>query len=179
MTQNVAEPKAIQTAAFSEAMLVRGMAGIRAKNGMVFLDTCHAGAFSLDSASQLAHESGRYVLAGASSVEEALDSYDNKNGVFATAVLRGLRGAGARPGETVVNNFELGFFVRPQVKQLAEEKNHRQTAQFGFLDANGFPFDPFGGYRDPANRVRSADGTPVRGRDRRSRVQEPGPGPAS
>ena len=140
VTQNVAEPKAIQTAAFSEAMLVRGMAGIRAKNGMVFLDTCHAGAFSLDSASQLAHESGRYVLAGASSVEEALDSYDNKNGVFATAVLRGLRGAGARPGETVVNNFELGFFVRPQVKQLAEEKNHRQTAQFKIAAEDAQPF---------------------------------------
>jgi iron complex outermembrane receptor protein len=47
---------------------------------------------------------------------------------------------------------------------------HRQTGQFAFLDANGFPFDPFAGYRDPANRVLSADGTPVRGRDRRSRA---------
>lgn len=45
---------------------------------------------------------------------------------------------------------------------------HRQTGQYGFLDANGFPFDPFAGYRDPAHRVLAADGTPIRGRDRRS-----------
>lgn len=141
VTHNVAEPKAIATEAFSEAMLVRGMAGIRAKNGMVFLDTCHAGAFSLDSASQLAHESGRYVLAAASSVEEALDSYDSKNGVFATAVLRGLRGAGSRPDEKAVNNFQLGFFVTPEVKQLAAEKRHRQSARFKIAadDAQPFP----------------------------------------
>ena len=46
----------------------------------------------------------------------------------------------ARPGETVVNNFELGFFVRPQVKQLAEEKNHRQTAQFKIAAEDAQPF---------------------------------------
>jgi hypothetical protein len=141
VTHNVTDPKAVAAEAFSEAMLVRGMAGIRAKNGMLFLDTCHAGAFSLDSASQLAHESGRYVLAAASSVEEALDSYDNKNGVFATAVLRGLKGSASRPGEKAVNNFELGFFVTPQVKKLAEEKNHRQSARFKIAadDAQPFP----------------------------------------
>ena len=140
VTHNVAEPKAIPADGFSEAMLVRGMAGIRAKNGMVFLDTCHAGAFSLDSASQLAHESGRYVLAAASSVEEALDSYDSKNGVFATAVLRGLKGAGSRPGEKSVNNFELGFFVTPEVKHLAEEKKHRQSARFKIAAEDAQPF---------------------------------------
>lgn len=47
---------------------------------------------------------------------------------------------------------------------------HRQTAQFAFLDANGFPNDPFAGYRDPGKRVRAADDLPVRGRDRRSRA---------
>ncbi len=140
VTQNVANVNAITSDAFSETMLVAGMAGIRAKNGMVFLDTCHAGAFSLDSASQLAHESGRYVLAAASSLEEALDSYDNKNGVFATAVLRGLRGGGTRGSEKVVNNFDLGFFVTPQVKQMAEEKNHRQSARFKIAAEDAQPF---------------------------------------
>ena len=47
---------------------------------------------------------------------------------------------------------------------------HRQTAQYGFMDASGNPFDVFGGYRDPGHRVLSADGTPIRGRDRRSRA---------
>jgi iron complex outermembrane receptor protein len=45
---------------------------------------------------------------------------------------------------------------------------HRQTGQYGFLDATGRPTDPFGGYRDINNRVLSADGTPLRSRDRRS-----------
>ncbi len=45
---------------------------------------------------------------------------------------------------------------------------HRQTAQYSFLDNGGRPADPFAGYRDVAGRVLSADGTPIRGRDRRS-----------
>ena len=45
---------------------------------------------------------------------------------------------------------------------------HRQTGQMSFLDPNGNPYDVFGGYRDPAHRVLSADGTPIRSRDRRS-----------
>lgn len=45
---------------------------------------------------------------------------------------------------------------------------HRQTGQYSFLDGNGRPVDPFGGYRDINGRVLAADGTPLRGRDRRS-----------
>jgi iron complex outermembrane recepter protein len=45
---------------------------------------------------------------------------------------------------------------------------HRQTGQYGLLDATGRPFDPFGGYRDPNARVLSVDGVPLRSRDRRS-----------
>ena len=45
---------------------------------------------------------------------------------------------------------------------------HRQTGQMSFLGPNGYPTDPFGGYRDTNNRVLSADGVPIRSRDRRS-----------
>jgi len=37
-----------------------------------------------------------------------------------------------------------------------------------YMDPNGNPFDVFAGYKDPAHRVLSADGTPIRTRDRRS-----------
>ena len=47
---------------------------------------------------------------------------------------------------------------------------HRQTAQFAFMQPNGDPFDVFAGYKDAGHRVLSADGTPIRGRDRRSRA---------
>jgi iron complex outermembrane receptor protein len=45
---------------------------------------------------------------------------------------------------------------------------HRQTGQYGLLDATGRPFDPFAGYSDVGSRIISADGVPLRGRDRRS-----------
>ena len=45
---------------------------------------------------------------------------------------------------------------------------HRQTGQMSFLGPNGYPTDPFGGYSDTNNRVLSADGVPIRSRDRRS-----------
>ncbi|MGE0718291.1 MAG: hypothetical protein AB7P02_22785, partial [Alphaproteobacteria bacterium] len=79
--------------------------------------------------------------AAATSVQEALDSYDNKNGVFATAVLRGLGGAAVRPGDATVNNFDLGFYVKGTVQKLALEKRHHQRAQFKVAadDAEPFP----------------------------------------
>ncbi len=140
VTQNVTSYEAITAGALSEERMVAAMSHIRARNGMLFLDTCYAGGFSLDSASQLAHESGRYVLAGATSLEEALDSYDNKNGVFATAVLRGLAG-GAPGSEAAVTNFELGLYVAPLVRQLAQERHHEQNARFKIAadDAQPFP----------------------------------------
>lgn len=139
VTENVTSVDAIPKQAFSEIDLVESMAAIRARNGMVFIDTCHAGAFSLDSASQIAHESGRYVLAASASLEEALDSYDNHNGVFATAVLRGLQG-GAAGGKAEVDNFGLGFFVRDLVKDLAAEKHHDQSARFKIATEDAKPF---------------------------------------
>ena len=45
---------------------------------------------------------------------------------------------------------------------------HRQTGQMSFLGPQGYPLDPFGGYRDVPARVLSADGVPIRSRDRRS-----------
>jgi iron complex outermembrane receptor protein len=45
---------------------------------------------------------------------------------------------------------------------------HRQTGQYGLLDSTGRPSDPFAGYRDNPARIPSADGVPLRGRDRRS-----------
>jgi uncharacterized caspase-like protein len=138
-TSDVTSGERLAQEGLGEAQLVRLLAGIRAKNGFVFLDTCFAGAFSLDASSQLAHESGRYVLAAASSTEEALDSYNNKNGVFAYAVLRGLQGEAVRGGKQV-NQIDLGFFVAPKVGELARQKGHRQSARFKIAAENAEPF---------------------------------------
>ena len=138
VTQNVLKYGQIKDGAVSDEKLVTALSHVRARNAMMFLDTCFAGGFSLANTSKLAHESGRYVLAGATSVQSALDSYDKKNGVFATAVLRGLRGA---PGsEPEVSNIELGFFVSPLVSKLALEKHHDQNAKFTIADDDARPF---------------------------------------
>ena len=141
VTQNVASVAAIPDTALSGARLVQAMAGIKARNAMLFLDTCYAGKFSLDSTSQLAHESGRYVLAAASQEDEALDSYDDRNGVFATAVLRGMSGAAVRGGAGLVSNFDLGLYVAPLVGQLAKEKQHSQSARFKIAAEDAQPFN--------------------------------------
>lgn len=140
VTQNVAAIDAIATTALAETSLVKALASVRARNGLLLLDTRYAGAFSLDSASQIAHESGRYVLAASASAEEALDSYDNRNGVFATAVLRGLSGQGGTDAQGVVDNFRLGLFVTPLVRQLATERHHSQNAKFKIEAEDATPF---------------------------------------
>ncbi len=142
VTQNVANAGAIQTAALAGDRIVQIMSEIHARNAMLFLDTCYAAnfTFSIDTTSKLGHESGRYVLAASSKFEEALDAYDEHNGVFATAVLRGMNGLAARTGEKTVNNFDLGLFVAPLVGKLASEKQHSQTARFKIAADDAQPF---------------------------------------
>lgn len=138
-TTNVNE---VTTTALSEAALLNALAGIKSNNTMLFLDTCHAGGFSLDATGKIAHESGRYILAAASTEQEALDSYDNRNGVFATAMLRVIKGQ-AGNGAKLVDNFDLGKFVAPMVQKLATEvaPTHKQRAKFTIEapDAESFP----------------------------------------
>jgi WD40 repeat protein/uncharacterized caspase-like protein len=140
VTQNVTSVEAIPGGAISETALVKALGAIQSRNALVFIDTCHAGAFSLDSASQIAHETGRYILAASASLEEALDSYDDRNGVFATAVLRGLAGGALSSSKTTISNFDLGLFVAPLVHQLAIERHHDQSARFKIAAEDAQPF---------------------------------------
>ena len=60
------------------------------------------------------------------------------------------------------NDFQVGYTL--------DYALHRQTGQMAYLNSTGAPFDPFAGYRDVGHRVLSADDTPIRTRDRRSRA---------
>ena len=132
----------VTTTALSEAALLNALAGIKSNNTMLFLDTCHAGGFTLDATGKIAHESGRYILAASSTEQEALDSYDNRNGVFATAMLRVIKGQSSN-GAKQVDNFDLGKYVAPMVQKLAAEvaPTHKQRAKFTIEapDAESFP----------------------------------------
>ena len=111
--------------------LIELLSSIYARNVFVFLDTCYSGAFELDpyGPGSLAQETGRYVLTASTSFEEALDSYDNVNGVFAKAVLLGLEST-SNGSEGIVDALELGLSVRRQVPNLAKENDFSQSAVF-------------------------------------------------
>jgi hypothetical protein len=145
------EPKTVEEVyarampqSFTGAMLVESLGAIQARNGFIFLDTCHSGAVNLDAgASNIGHETGRYILTAAASVEEALDRYDDKHGVFAAAVLKALQGVGGTAGaDGVVDNFRLGNFVRANVEILAKEvaPQHKQSARFKISSQDATPF---------------------------------------
>jgi hypothetical protein len=70
------------------------------------------------------------VLTGSSSLEEALDSYDGTNGVFAYAVREGLYGGAADASGNEIDALQLGVYVRRELPRLAQERNHRQSAVF-------------------------------------------------
>jgi uncharacterized caspase-like protein len=151
ITQDFRMPSADDDAAVEDAIKKQGLSGedlvthlgkIGTKNGFLFLDTCHAGAIRLDTGpARINQESGRYILVASQSIQEALDSYDGKNGVFAYAVLQGLNGK-ARPAAIgPVDDIDLGFYVANQVETLAKQKNHDQSSSFKISaeDARRFP----------------------------------------
>lgn len=122
--------EAINRAALDEGTLVAALARIRARDGFLFVDTCHAGQVTIDSLAALGNETGRFLLAASSSVQEALDSYDDRNGVFAFAIREGLSGRAASDGEGRVSALALGEWVTRRVPQLAAQRQHRQDAVF-------------------------------------------------
>ncbi|HEX3970856.1 MAG TPA: caspase family protein [Stellaceae bacterium] len=151
ITQDFRMPAADDDAAIDDAVKKQGLSGealvthlgkIGTKNGFLFLDTCHAGAIKLDTgAARINQESGRYILVASQSIQEALDSFDGKNGVFAYAVLEGLKGK-ARPSATgPVDDIDLGFYVSNRVEELAKQKDHDQSSSFKISaeDARRFP----------------------------------------
>lgn len=132
---------AIREQALGHRTIVELLSRVVARNAFLFLDTCYAGAFDLAGPNNLANETGRYVLTASASVEEALDSYDNQNGVFAHAVLEALYGeAGAGRG-TAVDALLLGVYVRDRVPELAAERQFSQSAVFKSAggDIEAFP----------------------------------------
>ncbi|MBX9701585.1 MAG: caspase family protein, partial [Acetobacteraceae bacterium] len=133
--------QAIRRQSLEEDALVSALARIRARDGFLFVDTCHAGQLTVDSLAAIGNETGRFLLAASTSVQEALDSYDDRNGVFAVAVREGLTGRAARDGEGRVSALALGEYVTRRVPQLAAEKRHRQDAVFRTAqrDLRSFP----------------------------------------
>lgn len=144
VTQNLSEASAaaISAETLSEKDLNRLISGIAARNVFVLLDTCHAGAVPAATVDKLYQDMGtRFLLAAASEEQQALDSYDSRNGLFAYAVLDGLKGKAMLSGDDAIYNLTLGQYVSRAVPRLAKDRNWRQTAVFktGGSDLTPFP----------------------------------------
>src|SRR3954468_1093683 len=124
-----------------KSALATAVSRIRARNGLLLLDTCYSGQVTAENLANVGHETGRYLLAASSSLQEALDSYDNHNGVFVYAVREALGGRAARDSEGVISALSLGEYVSHRVGELAREKGHEQDAVFRSAqrDLRAFP----------------------------------------
>lgn len=121
---------AVAHQAIDETTLINALSRIRARDALLFLDTCYSGAVTADALANVGHETGRYLLAASSSVQEALDSYDNHNGVFVYAIREGLEGRAPHGSDDIVSALSLGEYVSERVSVLARRKGHDQDAVF-------------------------------------------------
>lgn len=122
--------QAVGRAAIDETTLIAALSRIRARDALLFLDTCYSGAVTADALANVGHETGRYLLAASSSLQEALDSYDNRNGVFVYAVREALEGRAPHGSDDIVSALALGEYVSERVGVLARQKGHDQDAVF-------------------------------------------------
>ena len=138
VTTDVASGEDLLARSLDQETLMAALGRIKAQNVLLMLDTCYSGAFPAEVAGTISNETGLMVLSASNTVEEALDGYDGKNGVFAYALLDALSGKAAGP-TGVVDAANVGTYIRDVVPALAEEKRHSQRPQL-FVARSGAPF---------------------------------------
>jgi hypothetical protein len=138
---SVATWDAIDAASIDETTLIAALARINARDALLLLDTCYSGELTADNLANIGHETGRYLLAAAGSDQEALDSFDNKNGVFVYAVREALQGRAAHDDAGTISALSLGEYVARRVGELAHQKGGTQDAVFRAAqrDLESFP----------------------------------------
>lgn len=122
--------QALAASALSENQLIAALTRIPARNGFLFMDTCYSGQITAEALANVGHETGRFLLTASTSVQEALDSYDGRNGVFGYAVKEALSGRAPRDEDGVISALSLGDYVARRVPLLARERQHAQDAVF-------------------------------------------------
>ena len=131
----------IERHAITETALVRALAAIRARDALLFIDTCYSGRVTADALANVSHEVGRYMISASSSVQEALDSYNHRNGVMMYALRQGLDGLAPHGPDGVIGALSLGEYLSARITQLALRRGHVQNAEFKAAqrDLRSFP----------------------------------------
>jgi len=131
----------IEAGAITENALITALAAIRARDALLFIDTCYSGNVSAASLANVGQESGRYIISASSSAQEALDSYNGKDGVLIYALREAFQGDAPHDGHGVIGALSLGEYMSEEVGQLARSRNHDQDAEFTAAQSqlNSFP----------------------------------------
>jgi WD40 repeat protein len=143
----------LRTGSLTQEALADLLATLPTSRAAVLIDTCHAGAVAAPDAvlrqsrdrtwvGSLGHHSGRFVLAGTTTQQEALDGIAG-HGVFTAVLLDGLRGQADREGkgnrDGRVDVVELTRYAETRVPEEAKKiaPTHAQRA-VGFFAGSDF-----------------------------------------
>jgi len=133
--------QSIEQGAIPESTLISALAKIRARDTLLFIDTCYAGNVSAASLANIGQETGRYIISASSSTQEALDSYNGHDGVMVYALRQAFDGDAPHDKQGIIGALSLGEYMSEEVGELAQEKDHTQTAEFTASQSllNSFP----------------------------------------
>ncbi len=139
--QNLTSWQTIENGAITENALITALASIRARDSLLFIDTCYAGNVSAASLANVGQETGRYIISASSSAQEALDSYNGRDGVLIYALREAFTGDAPHDSHGVVGALSLGEYISERVGELARQRNHTQDAEFTAAQSqlNSFP----------------------------------------
>ena len=139
-----------------EAELSAAIAAIKAPRVVVIVDACHAAGtatlksdldykedgpdegFDEKSLQRLASGTGRVVFASSRATETSLVRKGERNSVFTTAMLAGLKGGAAAADDGTIRVFDLFNYVSEAVRQAAPGRQH-PISKVSDLEEN-FPF---------------------------------------
>ncbi|HEY6642208.1 caspase family protein [Povalibacter sp.] len=132
----------IEKTSISSDELATALAQIKVKRLLVFIDACHAGGaaiskrltdgkghelksgYSSNTFAKLAVGSGRALMASCRADEESAVLTGERNSVFTTALLAGLRGAADKSASGFIKVFDLFNYVSEEVPKLNPNDQH-------------------------------------------------------
>jgi uncharacterized caspase-like protein len=146
----------------SDALISGGLGGnelrtllakIPSTKTVVVLDTCSSEAFALPGRSlgekggidRLARLSGRVVLAAAGDQRMAMESPDERRGIFTGALLRALEGKADSNRDGQVGVREVADYVEGEVQRITRELFNYEQTPISDLRGQNFPLSRSGG----------------------------------
>ena len=136
----------------NQEVLTEAISMLPASRMVVLIDSCYSGAFAVSKsvfqdrslAGSLGQKTGRMVLAGTSSEQEASDGIPGMegHGLFTAVVLNGLNGKADQEvrgnRDHHVDVLEIIEYARKQVSDEAHKISHKQNATFYYSGGDFF-----------------------------------------